>query len=45
MTDVENKGGRNGAYGPDYFQVDHPGRLAAADPGNHASKRSSTCST
>ncbi len=22
MTDVDNKGGRNGAYGPDYFQVD-----------------------
>ncbi len=22
MKDVENKGGRNGAYGPDYFQVD-----------------------
>ena len=22
MTDVKNKGGRNGAYGPDYFQID-----------------------
>jgi Carboxypeptidase regulatory-like domain len=22
MTDVENKGGRNGAIGPDYFQID-----------------------
>ena len=22
MKDVENEGGRNGAYGPDYFQVD-----------------------
>jgi hypothetical protein len=22
MTDVENAGGRNGAYGPDYFQLD-----------------------
>src|SRR6266511_4239598 len=22
MTDVENKGGRNGAIGPDYFQLD-----------------------
>ena len=30
MQNVDSQGGRNGAVGPDYFQIDRPGRLAGS---------------
>ena len=36
MTGVENKGGRNGAIGPDYFQLDLRAGIRRRVHGNHA---------
>ena len=41
MTSVENNGGRNGAIGPDYFQVD----LRAGWRRRFAANRRSSCSS
>src|SRR5688500_12730625 len=38
MTDVKNRGGRNGAIGPDYFQLDLRAGLRPRIKGAHAAE-------